>query len=343
MNKKIYELGFFYIVSAIIFVLLFFVFEPFLVPLFLAAVLASVFYPVHKRIFAYFKKKARLSAATSLVLIILLIIGPFVFVGSLLSSEALHVFESLSNNGFLETEYVIEKVNSVTSALPGFVSTNISGLDIENAVRSSVAPVLQNISGIFVSAFSFSFATVIFLIALYFFFKDGEELVKKTIILSPLPDQHDKKIADNLAKAFDTVIRGSVITALVQGALAVVGFLMVGSGAPLLLGSVAAIASLVPGIGASIIVVPVGLYFLVLGKYIAGTFLILWGIFVVGLSDNFLRPILFEKGIKVHPLIILLSILGGISFMGPIGVIAGPVLVSIAIALLEVHPYLLKQ
>lgn len=344
MHKKTFELGFFYTVAAIIAVLLFFVFEPFLVPLFMAAIIASVFYPIHRRILGYLKGKSRIASTISLIMIVLLIIGPFLFIGSLLSQEAVGVYNKLSNNGFTNIESVAEAVNTVVqSIVPGFTPIDVASLNISQTLRSWTSSILQNLSGIFVAGFSLSLSTLIFLISLFFFFKDGEDLVTKTVVLSPLEDKYDRKIAHQIGVAFDSVVRGSIITALAQGVLAAIGFIIAGAAAPVLLGSLSAMGSFIPGVGASLVVIVTALYLILTGSYVAGIFLLLWAFLVVGLADNFIRPLVIEKGIKVHPLIILLSILGGIAYMGPVGVIAGPVLISIAVAFIEVHPLILNH
>jgi len=344
MKKHTFEMGFFYTVLILSFVFLFFVFKPFITPLFLALVFASVFYPVHQKILSRLKGRRGISAILSTLLLLLIIIVPLVVVAMLMLSETINVYNNLSQNGFGAVGRFIDTVNTViVKFLPQSFAFDLSTLDLSDSLRKIANSIVSNANTLFSSAFSLFLGTILFIISLFYFFKEGDVLMKKIIGWSPLPDSYDEIIVHKISSAFNSVIRGNIITALAQGFLAGVGFFVSGISAPILLGFVVVIASLIPSVGTAIIMIPAILYLFAIGSAWAGLFLLVWAVLVVGLIDNLLKPILMEKGISVHPFIILLSVLGGIAFFGPVGLIAGPVLIAISVALLGLYPLLSKE
>mgnify|MGYP001572074651 FL=1 len=183
----------------------------------------------------------------------------------------------------------------------------------------------------------------IFLVALYYLFKDGDKLKTAVVSLSPLQDIHDETIFNKLEVTINSVIRGSLAIALIQGILTAIGFAIFGVPNATLWGSVAAIAALVPGIGTALVLLPAILYLYLSGETLSAVGLLLWGMTAVGLVDNFLGPKLVERGMQLHPFLILLSILGGISFFGPLGFLLGPLILGLLFALLEVYSAISKE
>ncbi len=176
-----------------------------------------------------------------------------------------------------------------------------------------------------------------------YLFKDGSKMKKAIVIFSPLRDIHDEAIISKLALAVKSVIGGNVVVAIVQGILTAVGFMMFGVPNAGLWGSVAAIASLVPTVGTSLVVVPAVLYLFFSGNILFAVGLAIWGFTAVGLIDNYLGPKLASRGMKIHPLLVLLSVLGGIALFGPLGFILGPLILSLFGALTEIYLVIRKE
>ncbi len=341
MKRQTFELSFYYILSAVIAVLLFFVFEPFIGSIFLAIVCASVFYPVHKRIEKYVKNKKSIAASLSLIGLVLLILAPLAIIFSLLLEEVVGLYSLLTTNGASDIASYVDLVNSwVQRIIPTF---DLTAVQISSAIQSVLNWVLQHTTTIFSGVFSLALNVFIFLVALFYFLKDGKDHIDLLVKVSPLPDTYDRTIVEKIGHAFNSVVRGNLITAIIQGLLAGAGFALVGIGAPVLLGFVTIIAALIPSVGTGIVMLPVVLFLVVKGSYISAILLLVWAVVVVGLVDNLLRPILMQKGLNIHPGIILLSVLGGIAFFGPIGLIAGPVLAATGFALLDIYPLLVKK
>ncbi|OQW98324.1 MAG: hypothetical protein BWK74_04780, partial [Desulfobacteraceae bacterium A6] len=134
----------------------------------------------------------------------------------------------------------------------------------------------------------------------------------------------------------NSVIKGNLTVAVIQGALTSAGFAVFGIPNAVLWGSVTAIAALIPGVGTSLVLIPAILFLFLSGKFLSGFGLLAWGAGAVGLVDNFLGPKLVGRGMQMHPFIILLSVLGGIGFFGPIGFLLGPLAISLLFAFLEI-------
>ena len=150
------------------------------------------------------------------------------------------------------------------------------------------------------------------IISLFYFLKDGERIVKRLVAVSPLADSYDEQIMKRVGLVLNSIVRGSLIIALTKGFLTALGFAIFGIPNPILWGVVSALASFIPVVGSSIVIVPAILYLFVTSSYAGAIGFAVWGVALVGLSDNLLSPILMKKGTHIHPFIILLSIFGGL-------------------------------
>jgi predicted PurR-regulated permease PerM len=183
----------------------------------------------------------------------------------------------------------------------------------------------------------------IFLATLYYLLKDGEKIKKFIIELSPLRDRNDEAILKKLEGAANSIVKGNLLIALTQGVLTAAGLWVFGVPNAALWGSVTVITAIIPGVGTALVLAPAIAFLFFSGATASGFGLLAWGVGAVGLVDNFLGPRLVGRGMQLHPLIILLSVLGGIAFFGPVGLIMGPLTVSFLFALFEVYFSLAKE
>jgi predicted PurR-regulated permease PerM len=193
-----------------------------------------------------------------------------------------------------------------------------------------VGSAASGVVGVFLKSF-------LFFIALYYLLRDGGRLKEKLVELSPLRDSYDEQIFDKLELAVHSVIKGNLTIALLQGILTGIGFTIFGVPNSFLWGTVAALAALIPGLGTGLVFVPTVLFMFFTGNVSAALGLAIWGLFAVGLIDNFLGPQLIGKGVNLHPLLVLLSVLGGLSLFGPIGLFLGPLSLSLLFAFLSIY------
>ena len=184
---------------------------------------------------------------------------------------------------------------------------------------------------------SFLLALIVFFFALYYFFKDGELIIKKITDLNPLPHKHEEAIFNKFKEVSLAMLFGLFFTAIIQGTLAGIGYWVVGIQNPIFWASATALFSLIPLLGTAIIWVPASIILVATGNMVGGIGLFLWGMLVVATVDNFIRPYLIEGKAPVHPLMTFLAVLGGIFTFGLKGLIFGPIILNLLIAFLHIY------
>ena len=324
-----------------ILILTFFIFKPFLSTLILAGVCAIVLYPLYAYILTKTKNRDTLSAWITIIFTILCIVVPLSFIGKTLFQQALTLYSSLTEENTRHSIiYSLTDTLSVFSngIIPGSGDffTNLS-TNIDAYIKQILSWIIDHLgtalSGISKVALSF----FIFLISLYYFLKDGKKLIKEIESLSPLNKEDDDTLISSFHAAVNSIVKGNLLIAFIQGVLTTIGFALFGVPNSILWGTITIVASLIPRIGTSIIILPAVAYLFITNNITESLLLFLWGIGVVGVVDNILGPKLIGNKLKLHPLFILLSVLGGMLLFGPIGIFIGPLIISILFAVLSVY------
>jgi predicted PurR-regulated permease PerM len=179
-------------------------------------------------------------------------------------------------------------------------------------------------------------AVTIILFVVYYVLTDGERLVTYLKRALPLPDSQVTRMLHEAHSALRAVFFGQIVTSLIQGVLGGIGFLIAGVPGAIIWAAVMAILSLLPVVGAFLVWIPAALYLLVTGDIWQGVFLTAWGFILVSQVDNFVRPKLIGDRADIHPLFVLVGVLGGVAAWGFIGLFLGPLLVGITISVLRV-------
>ncbi len=315
--------------------LTFSIFKMYMGVLFLAIVFAILFNPVYEFILKRVKFKSRKTIASSLTVLIMVltILVPLIFFSAVVFQEARTLVEG-STTMLLSSKAMAMK-DYIENILP-------VSIDVVGYTQKALSMIVSNLGGFFAGFLQMTVDIFLVIIALFFFLKDGKEFKRYLVILSPLSDNYDEGILEKVRIAINSVVRGALIVAFVQGVFTGIGFIIFGVPNPALWGGVTVVAALIPMLGTSIIIIPAVIYLFVTNNLIASIGMLIWGIFFIGLIDNFLRPILIKSSIKVHPFLILLSVFGGIAYFGPIGFLVGPVVLSLLVALIEIYPTVLK-
>jgi len=233
-------------------------------------------------------------------------------------------------------------VLTIGSTLEGIVpgATRISenvARDVNSYISSALSWILAHVGTVFSSALALGLDLFIFLFALYYFLKEGPKVRKAIVSISPFNDTDDEQIIERLSRTVNSVVKGSMLVAVVQGVIAGIGFTLFGVPNALLWGTVTAFAALIPGVGTSLVLVPSIIYLFITGNSAGGVGLVVWGVLAVGLVDNFLGPKVMGRGIHMHQLVVLLAVLGGVAFFGPAGIFLGPLAISLLIALFSIY------
>lgn len=335
------QLIFFMILTVSVSVLAFLIFRPYIAPIFLAAIIAIVFHPFYRRLLRFFKEKKTLASLATVAIVLCAILVPAIFIGIALYKEAtafyFHVSSMQAGSEGLLSKAATFFEDKISELAPGV------SIDIGGYLKKLTSWGIENLDNFFSSFFNVFIGMLIMVVSLYYFLRDGERIVKRMVSLSPLPDSYDEQIMKKVGLSIDSIIRGSLIIALIKGFLTALGFAIFSIPNPILWGVVSAFASFIPIAGSSIVIVPGVFYLFATSSLISSIGFALWGVVFIGLSDNVLSPILMKRGMKIHPFLILLSIFGGLRFFGPIGFITGPVVLSLLFALFEIYPLITKK
>lgn len=327
----------FFITLLVIFGLLSFsVLSGFIIVLALAYICAVLVLPIHNRLVAWFEKRrvlkggaSALASTVTLILLVILIITPFSLIMGKIFADAQGFYVKVTEGGPGALSARLESVIQ-----PYFPNADINLNEVAKGISGFV---VSNIGTFFSSTFDIVLKLFLFLISLFYFLKDKthfEALYKR---ITPLSDKDDKRIFNSIKVAARSIMIGSLVVALCQGIVTGIGFAIFGVPNPFFWGAVAGMFALVPGVGPALIWIPGAIYLYITGDAgsVAWIGQVVWGIVAVGLIDNVLGPKVINKGISIHPLFILLSVLGGIIMFGPEGFLFGPLVLSIFVAVIE--------
>ena len=315
---------------------------PFAGALFWSTVLAVLFMPVHRRLVAATRGRASLAALATLAVILLIVILPTGLVVSALMQEAAGLVARVKSG---ELDFAAH-YQALLKALPPWVADYAArfGLTDLSGIRARVSEGLLGMSQVAVghvlnvgqNTFGFLLQLGVMLYVLFFLLRDGADLVRRIRAAVPLRDDLLRDLMGKFVTAIRATVKGNIAVALVQGALGGLIFGFLGVDAPVLWGTLMALLSLLPAVGAGLVWGPVAIYFLLTGSVWQGALLAGYGVLVIGLVDNLLRPILVGKDTKMPDYVVLISTLGGLAVFGLAGFVAGPVIAALFIAVWEV-------
>lgn len=322
----------------------FLILYPFFYIIILSLVCAIIFWPIRKKINALLGNRQGLAALFTTIMIITIILCPLIFLGIQIFQEAQYFYSFLTKDGAKDA--VSNMFNSSLYSLQKYFPLQQEfsvHIDLDQYIKQGLLWLLSHLDNIFGSITKLLFNFFIFIIVTYYVLKDGQKLKKFIIKLSPLTDDHDEIIFKKINIAIHSVVKGNLVIAFIQGVLAAVGFAFFGVPNVILWGTAATIAAFIPGIGTAMVLIPAIVFIFFTKGILFALGLLAWGVMVVGLIDNLLRPKLIGHGMKIHPLIIFLSVLGGIAFLGPIGFLLGPLTMSFLFAVLDLYFSLAKK
>ncbi len=314
-----------------------------------ACIIAYMFYPVYKRLNNKIKRKT-ISALITSVLVVIVITLPFFFIVNAVSKETY-------------TNYILAKQKIASGSLFNMDCTEnqgtvcmISDFFKESVSNPQVRYYLENTnqkvtSFIVNSASDFLFSLpmiilnfFIMVFITFYLFKDGVSFITKIEKLLPIKKHHQKNILKRFDDVTYAVIYGQLLIALAQGVLGTIGFFIFGVPSPIFWGAVMAFFALIPFIGTPIIWLPASLMLIVNGYAQAdnglitkGILLLLYGMFIISTIDNILKPKVIGERAKLHPVFVLLGVLGGITLFGVVGLVVGPLIFAILITSIQIY------
>lgn len=334
----------------LVFILILFVFykmlKPFLVAIIISVTLASLFYPNFRHLRSKLKGRGGTASLLMCTIVTILIIIPSFLFFLALFAELNDAYEGLQTQ--LETQPQAQEQypfrNPVLRELWEEInrSLGVDGANLRTTVSRSVDTLIRYLLDHFstilggIGVFIFNFFIMIF--SMFFFFRDGDRFIAELKKLVPLAPEYEDMLLRKLAEVIYATFFGIFATSACQGIAAGLIFFALGVGNPVLWGTATAIFSLVPMVGTAIVWVPMSVYLLVTGSPIKAVILLVLGAVVIGLVDNFVRPLIIEgKSEGMHVLLVFFALAGGLALFGPPGLILGPLVAALLITFLEIY------
>ncbi len=312
---------------------------PFFKPIIFASVIAILFYPVHSRIQRRIGNRTAAGLLSTLIVIVLLVISSLLL-GRALASGVHDLYDSVNANADGRERlgvYLVGLSERVAEVFSRYIP--ISAPDVRVAVNSqaqrTVAVIANSMAGLLGGITStFANALISFFI-LFFLFRDGRNMLRRTSIVLPLGVHQVRKLYDRIAETLQAIVYGSIAMAVLQGLLTGVSFWFLGMSSPILWATVTALCALLPVIGTGFVLAPAISMLLFSGHWIKALILLAWGMVVVHPIDNVLRPYLIGKRTKLSTLVVFFAILGGLRTFGAMGVFIGPIILAAMLALVS--------
>ena len=322
------------VLLVIFFALLLLTISGYIGPLVVALILAGLTSPFYKKIASLLENK-NLAAFLSVLLVSLIIVLPTIFLFTLITKEAIHLF-TVAQNGITEN-YSLQNVLGNLSAKLNIDLQKILETDLAPALKNIGLTISREIGSLLSNALAFGINFFVMIIALFYLLRDGKKFATFLIDLSPLRTADDLDIYHTFRDTGKAVFYGSGASALAQGILGGIGFFFAGLTGPLLWGTLMGFLGLIPFLGPYVIFIPATIYLFLTGQVVTAVIFLIYNILIVSTIDNVIKPKVISDKVRLHPLFVLTAILGGLKFFGIAGLIYGPLILAVFLALLRVY------
>lgn len=326
--------------------LLYRILSPFLPSIIWAILLAIIFYPLFQKLQRLLRKRGILSAMMMTLLVLIVIVLPFTLLLASLASEVVDVYhrvEEMIKTGQLQAYWekmkglpVVDWILIKLGQQIDFSQTDPLPLLLKNLKQ--ISTFIFNQTTTLVKGFSTFVAGFFFtLLSLYYLFKDGSRFFKGLKEIIPLPPRERDFIIQRFKDMIYATIYGGILIAIIQGFVGGVSFWVLGLPSPIFWGTAMALLSFIPIGGTALIWAPAGVLLLIGGAFLKGLILLGVGVLIISMVDNLLRPFFVSSRTNIHPLLLFFSVLGGIQAFGLIGLVAGPLIATLFLTLIEIY------
>ena len=330
-------------VVALLAYLLFRIFRPFFGPILWALLLAFLLFPLNRRLRAALRGRRGLAALILTLAVALGIIVPVVIGTVAFAKQAVELGHRLAavaeryQIGGVEDILKLPVLGNAMAWLQRHASLDAAQVQawLTEGAQAAVQFLLMRSRDVVFGTLGLFADLVLTAFVLFFFFRDGDDTTRRILGLVPLETARKERLGRHLQDVTRAVVYGTVVTALVQGALIGIGFWITGSRSPLVFGVLATIASFIPLGGTALVWLPAAIYFYANGFLWKAVFLTIWGALIVGTADNFLRPALVAGRAEIGTLTVFFGVLGGLAAFGMIGLFLGPVILALVLALIR--------
>lgn len=343
VRDRFYARTFALVTCLVLGVALFKIVQPFLGPLLWAIFIAFLLYPLHLRLAARLRGKPQWSAALLTALTFVVVIGPLTALSAAFAAQVgdlLQLFQDRVGGQTMGNVLNLTNVPWIARGLDWLNSSfDIDLAQVQTWIAQGSREALQSLASLggraFIGAVGTVVGFVLMLFMMFFFIRDGAEMIGTLRELIPMSEGYKAKLFDHLAAVTRAMVYGTGLTALIQGALVGIAFLIVNLPSPVVFGVVAALLGLLPFGGTAFVWGPAALVLALQGRWGAAIFMLIWGTVLVSLVDNIVRPMLVSGRANVGTLTIFIGVLGGLAAFGAIGLFLGPVVLALIIALIR--------
>ncbi len=307
------------------------------------SIIALLFSPLHRRLLKRLNNRRTLSALLTLLIVLVILVLPFAFITASLAHEARQIYAQLES-GELRPEHYFR---GVFNALPDWISGLLDRFGLVNfpTLQRRLSALATQASQFFakqalsIGQITFDFVVQLFitLYLTFFLIRDGDEVMEAIRRGIPLSTRHKRALLETFATVVRATVKGNLVVAVIQGALGGLAFWFLGVSGALLWAVLMAFLSLVPAVGAALVWLPVAIYFLISGELGQGVALTVYGVLVIGLADNLLRPLLVGKDTRMPDYVVMITTLGGMAVLGINGFVLGPVIAALFIAVWQIY------
>jgi predicted PurR-regulated permease PerM len=316
--------------------------RPFLHTIILAILLAALSHPLQDFFVRRLHNRRSLAAIIVTSIDFCLILVPLGLFAGFVTARAITTLNSVVEwvrQGGLDKLLADPRVASLQSTLEGW------GIDLSQAALQADAAELSKSLGQYAMSYGAIFVGNIFetlvnffimLFILFYFNRDGREMIRYTRSLVPLKAEQEQRILDRIDAVTKSIVYGGFLTAVCQGVAGGIGMAIAGI-PPFFWGAVMAVASFLPAIGSAFVWLPMAAYLFMFGRWKMGLFFLLWCLVVVGTIDNFLRPFFMKGKANLNPFYIFVSLVGGVAYFGMKGIVYGPLILSFAAVMLSMY------
>jgi len=320
--------------------------RPFASALFVAAVLAGALHPWYQRFAARLRGRRQLAAGLVTAAVLLVVVLPVASLTVVLAREA------AAGVAYVRDTLRSEGVSGLVADLPAPLQSTARKVleqlprdqdQLQDLTSAQGGKAARAAGGVLTATWSVVVQMALMLIAFFFMLMDGEDLVEWLSDVAPLQKGQTRQLLSDFRKVSVTVLVSSAATAAIQALVALVGYLLARLPHPFFFAVVTFVVGLVPAVGAGAVALVAALILFLGGHPQAALFLALWAVLAVGLADNVIKPYLMRGAVKLHGAVIFFALIGGVSVFGPIGILAGPLIVSFFLAVVRMWDRALDQ
>lgn len=307
------------------------------------SIIALLFAPLYHRLLPLLRRRRTLAALLTLLVVLVIVILPLALVTASLTHEAALVYQRLQSGELNPALYF----HGVFDALPHWMTAlldRVGLIDFATLQRRLTAALAQGSQAIATQALSIGQNTFEFIASLFitlylafFLIRDGDGVARAVRRAIPLAPQHKQELLDKFATVIRATVRGNLLVAAIQGGLGGIAFWFLGVSGALLWTVLMTFLSVLPAVGAGLVWAPVALYFFLTGAIWQGLALTAWGVLVIGLVDNLLRPVLVGKDTRMPDYVVMITTLGGMAVFGINGFVIGPAIAAMFIAVWHIY------